>query len=163
MKIGGLRLALWMGAGLLAWHLGDDLGRLGARMASSDDELEWVIREFQPEPGRLAEIRRVHGEYLLQHQTLLGALERESRQLAVVLDDSPGLTSEVRERMLMLEERRARSHEETMAYCLKVGGLLGPVAGARYLREMERVILGVQPRHHGADTGYVRFHDKTRE
>jgi len=163
MKTRGIRMALWMGAGLLAWHVGDDLGRLGVRMTSTNDDLEWVIREFRPEPARLAEIRRLHDEYLLKHTPLVGELDRDSRQLAALLDESPRLTPEVRERMRSLDERRARSHEETMAYCLKVGRLLGPVAGTRYLQEMERVILGVQLRHHGADTGYVDFHDTTRE
>ncbi len=163
MKARGMRMALWLGAGLLAWHVGDDLGRLGVRMASTDDDLEWVIREFRPEPARLAEIRRLHGEYLTLHRSLVGELERDSRSLASLLDESPRLTPEVRERMRSLEESRAKSHQETMAYCLRVGRLLGPVAGARYLQEMERVILGVQPRHHGADTGFVNFHDTTRE
>lgn len=139
--------------GFLCFHLGDDIGRIFERTFRDRDELAWIAGNFGVDPARLSEVRRLHEEFLAVHQRTIALMERESAEFAHELDRTGRLTPELAAKLEKLEHHRGRSHAEVLEHCLRIRSLLDGNAGERYLHEMERVLLGLQPRHHLSQAG----------
>jgi hypothetical protein len=150
----GIARALIVGAmGLLCFHLGDDIGRIVERAFRSTDELAWISGNFGVGPVRLSEVRRLHTDFLTGHHRTVALLERDAAEFAHALDRAGHLTPELALKLEKLEQRRSHSHAEVLDHCLRVRALLEGEAGERYLHEMERVLLGLQARHHRTHAG----------
>lgn len=139
--------------GFLCFHLGDDIGRLFERGFRNRDELAWIAGSFHVGEARMAEVRRLHNEFLAGHRQTIVWIERDSTEFAQELDRVGRLTPELAAKLEKLEQRRSRSHAEVLEHCLRIRTVLEGEAGERYLHEMERVLLGLQARHHLATTG----------
>lgn len=139
--------------GFLCYHLGDDIGKLVERAFRNPDELAWISENFDVAPGRMSEVRRLHREFVARHRHIVAVIEHDSAELAHDLDRDGRLTAELTAKLELLEQRRGHSHAEVLEHCLRVGTLLEGKAGERYLHEMERVLLGLQTRHHATRSG----------
>lgn len=147
-----IRLGLLAGLGVLAFHLGDDLGHMLERTLRDRDELAWFADGFGVHDARLGELRSLHERFIADHQQANEVLEATSAEFTRELDRAGMLTPQLRNRLAELERQRGRQHLEVLEHCLKVRAVLGGETGERYLREMERVLLGLQSRHHLART-----------
>lgn len=139
--------------GFLCFHLGDDIGKIFERSFRDRDELAWIAGNFGVDATRLSEVRRLHEDFLAVHQRTIALLERDAAEFAHDLDRTGRLTPELSAKLEKLEHRRGRSHAEVLEHCLRVRNLLEGSAGERYLHEMERVLLGLQARHHVSHAG----------
>lgn len=132
----------------LSFHVGDDVGRWVARLQPAPDDVEWLRLEFGAGRDQLGRLVSMQQEYRNRSATRVQEVEEASLRVASGLDRSGAFTSALRKDLAMLEAARARAHELALEHCMEVARVLGPAQGDRYLREMERVLIGLAPRHH---------------
>lgn len=158
MKTRFVSTAALLGAAFALFHVGDDVGRWAARLRSSSDEMAWLRREFGADAGQMELLYGMQDSYRRRSEALVQAVESASRRVATALDEAGELTPSIRLDLAELEAARARSHEAALQHCIEVARILGPQQGPRYLREMERVLIGLDVRHHLQPPGRPQSH-----
>lgn len=139
--------ALLLGA-FMFFHAGNDLARSVARLWAPPDETAWLRWEFGARGEQLRQLVEMQAGYRRRSAAVVQEVEEASRRLAAGLDRSGALTAALKGELATLESARARAHEMALEHCLEVARVLGPSQGPRYLHEMERVLIGLAPRHH---------------
>ena len=141
-------LAVLASAAFLCFHMGDDLGKWVMRVRPDPDEHAWLRMEYGAGPEQLRRLASMQEGYRRRSEDRVRQVEEASRRVAAGLDRSGEFTQAVRDDLAALELARARAHELALEHCTEVARVLGPEHGPRYLREMERVLIGLAPRHH---------------
>lgn len=145
-------------AAFASFHVGDDLGRWASRLRPRPDDLAWLRQEFGADEGQMRGLAGLQAAYRQRSEALVQAVELASRRVATALDQAGELTPAIRADLSELEAARARSHEGALRHCIEVARILGPEQGPRYLREMERVLIGLHVRHHQPPEGLSQSH-----
>lgn len=148
MKARMISMAALLAVAFALYHVGDDLGRGVTRMRPRPDDLAWLRQEFGANEGQMKVLAGLQEAYRRRSEALVQSVESASHRVAMALDASGELTPSIRADLAELEAARARSHEGALQHCIEVARVLGPEQGPRYLREMERVLIGLHVRHH---------------
>ena len=142
--------AALMAGAFMAFHVGDDVGRWAMRLAPAPGDVTWLRMEFGAGKEQLERLAGMQQIYRGRSAAQVEEVEEASRRVATGLDRSGTFTSALREDLAALEATRAKAHELALEHCMEVARVLGPVHGPRYLHEMERVLIGLAPRHHSS-------------
>jgi len=117
-----------------AWHF--------VAAGQDRDQLAWLCREFALSDEALAQVRRLHDGYQPRCDHMVSRIAAKNRELAAVLAaHRPG--PEVEQKLLELAALRAECQADMLRHFHDVAGTMPPKQGQRYLREMERLALGL--------------------
>jgi hypothetical protein len=158
MKARMIPMAALLAASFALFHVGNDLGHWASLMRPMPDDLAWLRQEFGADEGQMKLIAGLQATYRRQSDALVQSVEWASRRVATALDEAGELTPSIRADLAELEAARARSHASALQHCIEVARILGPEHGPRYLREMERVLIGLHVRHHNHPPGRSQSH-----
>lgn len=109
------------------------------------DPLEWIQREFHPNPDTLSALRQIHDRYEAPRRQAAERLHEQRRILTRrAADDSPD-SPPFQPEAERWDQLVAESHALTWRYVFEMARELPPPEGRRFRAEMARMILGSAP------------------
>ncbi|MCW5557332.1 MAG: periplasmic heavy metal sensor [Verrucomicrobiae bacterium] len=131
-----------LGAGIFAASHGVTSRAWHFAAGQDGDQLAWLCREFAPPDEALAQIRKLHDGYQPKCDQMSSRIAAKNQELAAVLA-TQRVGPEVEQKLQELAALRAECQAEMLRHFQDVAGTLPPQQGERYLREMQRLALGI--------------------
>jgi hypothetical protein len=125
---------------LVAWRVG---GSVSAGLsARSTDDLAWLERRFQVEPGRMETIRDLHEAYVPECANYCREIASAKGRLQALLAAGDLADPAIESTLAEIGRWRAKCQAGMLRHFQAVAAAMPPEQGAAYLAEMERLTIG---------------------
>ena len=124
-----------------------------AMMNEPQPELAWLRREFKLSNDEFDRIVKLHEAYLPRCAQRCARIAEQNRKLEVLLNQSSGITPEIRQLLADRAQTRADCEAEMLNHFLEVSRTMPPEQGRRYLLWVEQQTFlngqGMELKHQG--------------
>jgi hypothetical protein len=124
--------------------------------SGSNDNVEWLQREFHLNTADMDRMRQLHDGYLPKCAAMCEQIAAKKQELDATLAGSTNITLEAKQKLNELALLRAECQAHMLQHFIEVSQAMPPEQGRRYLSEMERLTIGAHEQteqtmsdHHG--------------
>lgn len=140
-----LFLAALLLAGAVVFITGQRVAsRVCVQLASRPgDDLDWLRQEFRLSDAELARVRQLHEGYLPKCREFCARIDGSKQELQRMLEAGTNAPATVEQKLVEIGTLRGQCQAAMLQHFREVSQAMPAEQGQRYLKEMERLTLGV--------------------
>ena len=115
--------------------------KLGARLLTNTDDLDWLRQEFRLSDAEMARIGKLHTGYLPKCAEMCQQIAAKKQELDSVFAGATNVTPAVEKRLTELGGLRAQCQAQMLRHFAEVSQAMPPEQGRRYLAKMRQLTL----------------------
>jgi hypothetical protein len=127
------------------------------QMASVDNELTWLGKEFQLSPEQIKHVEQLHSAYEPRCMAMCRKIAENNAQLDRLIAEGNELTPEMERLLRESADIQIECRREMLSHIYSVAAVMPPEQGARYIKLLKLQVL--QPGALRSPAAVVHAHD----
>jgi hypothetical protein len=115
-------------------------------VAEPPGSLHWLQKEYSLNDDEMARIQKLHTDYMVQCDSMCAMMNANQEAVKAALNNATNVTPEAKQKLDELAACRAHCQSQMLQYFVSVSQVMPSEQGRRYLADMEKNTLGLNPK-----------------